>query len=88
MNFEIVYAESRNATREIHALSAGLTVGDALRLSPLAQALSGGLIESLDVGIFGERCAHSRVLKAGDRIELYRDLSVDPKTQRRARAKG
>jgi putative ubiquitin-RnfH superfamily antitoxin RatB of RatAB toxin-antitoxin module len=39
------------------------------------------------VGIFGARCERSVVPRDGDRIELYRPLSADPKESRRARAK-
>lgn len=37
-------------------------------------------------GIFGEVCGRDRSLRDGDRVELYRPLSVDPKAARRARA--
>lgn len=37
-------------------------------------------------GIFGEVCGRDRPLRDGDRVELYRPLSVDPKAARRARA--
>jgi putative ubiquitin-RnfH superfamily antitoxin RatB of RatAB toxin-antitoxin module len=37
-------------------------------------------------GIFGEACGRDRRLRDGDRVELYRPLSVDPKAARRARA--
>ena len=38
-------------------------------------------------GIFGESCARDRLLQAGDRVELYLPLQVDPKAARRARAR-
>lgn len=37
-------------------------------------------------GVFGEVCGRDRPLQDGDRVELYRPLSVDPKAARRARA--
>ena len=37
-------------------------------------------------GIFGEVCGRDRSLRDGDRVEVYRPLSVDPKAARRARA--
>ena len=39
------------------------------------------------VGIFGEPVTRDRVLQAGDRVELYVPLQVDPKAARRARAR-
>jgi len=43
--------------------------------------------QSGPVGIFGEPCTRERPLQAGDRIELYVPLQVDPKAARRARAR-
>lgn len=40
-----------------------------------------------DVGIFGELCDRSTVPRDGDRIELYRPLTSDPKESRRERAR-
>ncbi len=40
-----------------------------------------------EVGIFGIRCARETVPVDGDRIELYRPLTTDPKESRRARAR-
>lgn len=37
-------------------------------------------------GVFGEVCGRDRLLREGDRVELYRALSVDPKAARRVRA--
>ncbi len=37
-------------------------------------------------GIFGEACGRERPLRDGDRVELYRPLTIDPKSARRARA--
>jgi len=38
------------------------------------------------VGIWGRRCALDDTVRAGDRIELYRPLTADPKEVRRRRA--
>lgn len=37
------------------------------------------------VGIWGRKAALDAVLRQGDRLELYRDLKVDPKVARRER---
>jgi putative ubiquitin-RnfH superfamily antitoxin RatB of RatAB toxin-antitoxin module len=39
-----------------------------------------------ETGIFGEPCARDHIPRDGDRIEIYRSLSLDPKESRRARA--
>jgi len=38
------------------------------------------------VGIFGARAALDDAVRAGDRVEIYRSLQVDPKEARRRRA--
>ena len=37
-------------------------------------------------GVWGVRCERSAVLRDGDRIELYRPLTTDPRQRRRQRA--
>jgi putative ubiquitin-RnfH superfamily antitoxin RatB of RatAB toxin-antitoxin module len=39
------------------------------------------------VGVFGKACKLDKVLKAGERVEVYRPLIADPKEVRKARAK-
>jgi len=43
-------------------------------------------LEILKVGIFGKKCPLDTVLKEGDRVEIYRPLTIDPKVARRLRA--
>ena len=38
-------------------------------------------------GLWSRPCAVDRVLRDGDRVEVYRPLAADPKDQRRARAR-
>lgn len=38
------------------------------------------------IGIFGKQRALTDKINAGDRIEIYRPLTIDPKEARRARA--
>lgn len=53
----------------------------------VAQALhaAGLLLEGQACGIWGRVCDAATVLQPGDRVELYRPLTVDPKVARRAR---
>jgi len=58
----------------------GARVADALRRSGLdAPELAG-------IAVYGERVALDTLLHDGDRVELLRPLSVDPKQARRRRA--
>lgn len=54
--------------------------------SCVATALTAaGFPDAQDVGIFGERVTHDRVLENGDRVEIYRPLVADPRQARRRR---
>lgn len=59
-------------------LPAGATVRDALDAS--------GMTASGAVGVFGKVVGVQTRLKDGDRVEIYRPLTADPKEQRRRRA--
>jgi putative ubiquitin-RnfH superfamily antitoxin RatB of RatAB toxin-antitoxin module len=61
------------------------SVDDALRAAR-EQSREAAVPWDADVGIFGELCTRAAVPRDGDRIEIYRPLTLDPKESRRARA--
>ena len=67
-------------------LEPGATVADALAASGLTQGGGGIDPAHAAVGIFGKRVPRSRRLAAGDRVEIYRPLTYDPKESRRRKA--
>lgn len=64
------------------ALEPGSTLRDAVAAAGLVPG------EGADAGIWGRRSAWDQPLRDGDRVELYRELTVDPKTARRERFRG
>jgi len=88
MHVEVVYALPDTQHRVHLELPPGSTVAEALsavrRLAPF-NSLD---LESVPVGIFGRRAERSAVLTAGDRLEIYRPLTVGPREARRRRALG
>ena len=65
------------------------TVADALAAAQHVATDAPALLwESVSVGIFGVMCAREFVFADGDRIEIYRPLTVDPRAARRERAAG
>lgn len=66
-------------------LAPGATVADAVRASGLAAQLPGLVEGEADVGVWGRRADWAQPLREGDRVELYRPLTVDPKVARRER---
>jgi len=65
----------------------GTTALDAAERSGIAAQFEGLVInDDLKLGIFGKAVALGQVLRAGDRVEIYRPLEADPKEVRKARA--
>jgi hypothetical protein len=67
-------------------VAAGIQVLDAIRASGLLERFPEIDISTQSVGIWGRRAALDAVVKAGDRVEIYRTLAVDPMEARRRRA--
>ncbi|MCH8542652.1 MAG: RnfH family protein [Alcanivorax sp.] len=67
----------------------GTTVFDAARQSGIGDEFEGLDLERATLGIFGkvEPNPRQRALEEGDRVEIYRPLTADPKETRKARAK-
>ncbi|MEB0044164.1 MULTISPECIES: RnfH family protein [unclassified Pseudomonas] len=85
---EVVYAaEDRQVLLTVEVPS-GSTVRDALLKSGIDVEFSGLDLAGCPVGIFGKVVADpsTRTVQAGDRLEIYRPLLVDPKEVRRLRA--
>ncbi len=67
------------------SVALGATIDMAIRQSQIISLCEELKREDLIVGIFGEVKRLSDVVKAGDRIEIYRELVCDPKAARRDR---
>ena len=64
-------------------LNAGTTVERALELSGIYEKFGNVDMTSLPVGIWGKLVGRDRIVENGDRIELYRELEIDPREARR-----
>lgn len=62
----------------------GITAGQAVSASGLAEAAPEIAAQPLVLGIFGARVDPDRPLKPGDRVEICRPLKADPRDLRRA----
>lgn len=87
VTIEVVYALPERQTLLKLSLKAGATVRTAIERSGLCATYPELDITRNKVGIFGKRVAPDTALKNGDRVEIYRPLSVDPKDARRRRAR-
>lgn len=85
---EVVYALSDRQEKRIVELPTGSTVGQAIDESGIVECIPGGAIDPGRLGIFSRKVAPGDVLAHGDRVEIYRQLTLDPKEARRKRAHG
>jgi len=85
LRVQVCHAAPGSAWRQDLALPPGATVAQALAASGLAQAFPGLDPWQHGVGIFGRLCTAESVLADGDRLEIYRSLTFDPKVSRHRR---
>ena len=64
---------------------AGTTVAAAIAACGALSAIPELAGQTPDVGIFGRSCSLQDAVNDGDRIEIYRPLTVDPKLARARR---
>ncbi|MHA6203284.1 RnfH family protein [Dyella soli] len=84
---EVVYAEaSRQVVRRV-TLAAGSTVLQAVEASGIEAAVAGLVIDPAQLGIFSRKAVPGHIVEEGDRVEIYRPLTLDPKDARRRRAR-
>lgn len=80
ISVEVVYAQAKEVDTVSLRMPAGATVREAIAASGFSAAFAAA-------GIFGRRVPLDTKLADGDRVELYRPLALDPKEQRRQRAR-
>lgn len=91
INVEVAFALPDRQLIVSLSVDEGCTLFEAAQLakvSKLDKEFPGIDLESMPMGIFGkaERKPKERQLLAGDRVEIYRPLLVDPKEVRKKRA--
>lgn len=90
MEIEIVYASETQLYRQEQEVHEGCTVQQALALlmshTPESEILAQfpeEIIFEQPMGVFSKKVTLSTILHAGDRLEIYRPLMIDPMTKRR-----
>ena len=89
MKVGVFYASpSRHANLAVD-LPDGATVKDAIERSGILKQFPEIDLETQKVGVFSKLAKLDASIEDGDRVEIYRALTVDPKTvKRRAKADG
>jgi putative ubiquitin-RnfH superfamily antitoxin RatB of RatAB toxin-antitoxin module len=86
IGIEVAYAVPTEQVLLRIEVPAGTTVQQAIEASGVLQRFPQIDLANAAVGIFSRPCKLGDTLKAGDRIEIYRPLLLDPKEARRKRA--
>lgn len=82
MKVAIVYATPRRQFWVTVDLPDGATVNDAVERSTVLKQFPEIDLARQRIGVFGKVTTLDAVLADGDRVEIYRPLTVDPKTVR------
>ena len=83
---EVVYALPDRQRIVRLEFVAGITAGEAVRAARLGEEFAELSNREPALGIYGEVVPLDRLLKPGDRVEIYRELRLDPREARRQRA--
>ena len=83
---EVAFATTERSDRRQLQLPLGSTVRDAVVQCGLLAQYPEIDLNKNRVGIFGRLVSQTAILGDGDRVEIYRPLTTDPKEARRRRA--
>lgn len=88
LQVEVVYSPAADQVDRVElTVAAGATVEQVLHSSGLLQRHPGLALDPAMLGIWGRRAPLDQPVRDGDRIELYRPLTIDPMQARRLRAR-
>ncbi len=83
---EVAYALPDKQEIVMLEVEPGTTAREAVLRCGLERHFPGMDLEGSKLGIFGKAIKDAQVLRAGDRVEVYRELIADPKEVRTRRA--
>jgi uncharacterized protein len=87
LRVEVVFAGPDEQVLLALAVDDGTTVGQVIARSGIANRFPTIGAAPARVGVFGKRTRLDAPVRDGDRIEIYRPLTADPKDVRRERAR-
>jgi uncharacterized protein len=85
MNVGVCYAESDRQLWMRLEVPDHCTIEETINLSGVLKLYPEINLTSQKVGIFGKIAALDTPVKDGDRVEIYRQITVDPQTVQRRR---
>jgi len=85
LRVSVVYLRPGLTFEKALRLPAGATVGAAIEASGILDVVTELAEAKLEVGVFSQLRKPADPLYDGDRVEIYRPLTIDPKEARRVR---
>jgi len=86
INVEVAYATSTQQVIRNLFVEAGTSVAEAIEQSGILEQFPDIDLSINKVGLFGELIELDANIHDGDRVEIYRPLTIDPKQARKRRA--
>lgn len=83
IDVEVAWATPEHQLIVPVSVPVGTTAVQAVRLSAIEDKVEEDGLADHPLGIFGQRVKPDRVLVEGERVEIYRPLTADPKIVRR-----
>lgn len=86
ISVSIVFAQRERQWLKEFEVARGTSVAELIEKSSFmneVEPLRGKTLNDLQVGIFAQKVALDTLLEEGDRVEIYRSLTADPKEVRR-----
>lgn len=87
LRIEVCYAGAEGQFIIPLEVAPGTTLGEAIDASGLRGRVPGLRVDDDHVGVFSRPRTLASVLRDGDRVEVYRPLTIDPREARRERVK-
>ena len=87
IDVELVCATPERQVLLAMQVADGATVADVIAQSGMQREFPDMRLEELEVGIWGRLVTEDHVVQDGDRIEIYRQLRIDPREARRRLAR-
>ena len=86
IDVEVCYALADDQQLVAVKLPPGSTVADAIAASEVQERFAENDLAEMPVGVWGHVVTRKYVVQQGDRVEIYRPLTIDPREARRQRA--
>ncbi len=86
MKIEVAYGTASRQRLVVLDVQQGCTVEQAIEASGIKQEFPDMVVDADRVGIFGRRVGLDTLLQPGERVEIYRPLTCDPRASRKRRA--